>query len=68
MVTWTNDDTAPHTVTSGVVVNNAPEPDGTFDSGIMNNGMTFSFVFSEAGEYDYYCMLHPFMTGKVVVN
>jgi plastocyanin len=68
MVTWTNDDTAPHTVTSGIVENNVPKPDAVFDSGIMNNGASFSFVFSEVGEYDYYCMLHPFMTGKVVVN
>jgi plastocyanin len=68
MVTWTNDDTVPHTVTSGVVENNVPKPDGEFDSGIMNGGQTFSFVFSNTGEYDYYCLLHPFMTGKVVVN
>jgi plastocyanin len=68
MVTWTNDDTALHTVTSGVVVNSAPQPDGKFDSGIMANGKTFSFVFDEVGEYDYYCLLHPYMTGIVVVN
>jgi plastocyanin len=68
MVTWTNDDNVPHTVTSGVVENNTPAPDGAFDSGIMNAGGTFSFVFDTAGDYDYYCLLHPFMTGQVVVN
>lgn len=68
MVTWTNDDTALHTVTSGVVENDIPKPDGVFDSGIMDPGQSFSFVFEKSGEYDYYCLLHPFMTGKVVVN
>lgn len=68
MVTWTNNDATPHTVTSGVVVDNAPKPDGKFDSGIFNQGKSFSFVFDTAGEYDYYCLLHPFMTGKVIVS
>jgi plastocyanin len=68
MITWTNNDNVPHTVTSGIVENNTPKPDGVFDSSILNAGKTFSFVFDEAGEYDYYCLLHPFMTGKVVVN
>jgi plastocyanin len=68
MVTWNNDDSLPHTVTSGVVENNSPQPDGRFDSGIMNPGGSFPFVFDAAGEYPYYCMLHPFMTGRVIVN
>lgn len=68
MVTWMNDDTSLHTVTSGVVESNVPKPDGEFDSGIMDPGGSFSFVFDSVGEYDYYCLLHPFMTGKVVVN
>jgi plastocyanin len=68
MVTWTNDDTVPHTVTSGVVEDNVPKPDGKFDSNILTAGKSFSFVFDTAGEYDYYCFLHPFMTGNVVVN
>lgn len=68
MVTWTNDDTVPHTVTSGVVENNTPKPDGAFDSGVLAGGKSFSFVFDTSGEYDYYCLLHPFMTGKAVVN
>jgi plastocyanin len=68
MVTWTNDDTLPHTVTSGVVENNSPQPDGKYDSGIMNAGDTFSFVFDSAGESPYYCLIHPWMTGQVTVN
>lgn len=68
MVTWNNEDSIPHTVTSGVVENNSPKPDGKFDSGIMNPGGSFPFVFDTAGEYPYYCMLHPWMTGRVTVN
>ena len=65
MVTWVNDDTAPHRVTSGTVERNTPTPDGRFDSGIMNPGDSFPFVFDSAGEYSYYCSIHPWMTGKV---
>jgi plastocyanin len=68
MVTWVNDDTAPHTVTSGIVENNRPTPDGSFDSGIMNAGDSFPFVFDKAGEYPYYSTIHPWMTGKVTSN
>ena len=68
MVTWSNDDSVPHTVTSGVVENSSPVPDGRFDSGIMNAGDSFSFMFESTGAYPYYCLLHPFMTGQVTVN
>lgn len=68
MVTWNNNDSVPHTVTSGVVEDNSPAPDGRFDSGIMNAGDSFPFVFDAAGEYPYYCLLHPYMTGQVTVN
>lgn len=68
MVTWNNDDSIPHTVTSGVVENNSPKPDGKFDSGIINQGDSFPFVFDAAGEYPYYCTLHPWMTGRVTVS
>jgi plastocyanin len=68
-VTWTNDDTQPHTVTSG---QNA-QPDGRFDSSpnfnpLMAPGQTFSHTFTEAGEYPYYCALHPNMVGTVSVS
>jgi plastocyanin len=65
MVTWVNDNTTPHTVTSGTVVNNRPTPYGSFDSGIMNAGDSLLFVFDKAGECPYYCTIHPSMTGKV---
>ncbi|CAE6497181.1 cupredoxin domain-containing protein [Candidatus Nitrosotenuis uzonensis] len=65
-VTWTNDDTAAHTVTSGSI--NAGGPDGVFDSSIFMAGKTFEHTFDEAGEYDYFCIVHPWMTGKVIVE
>jgi plastocyanin len=68
MVTWENDDSAPHTVTSGTVQSNRPSPDGSFDSGIMNAGDSFPFIFDKAGEYPYYCTIHPWMTGKVTAK
>jgi plastocyanin len=68
MVTWKNNDNSPHTVTSGIVEKNTPKADGKFDSGILQQGDTFPFVFDAPGEYPYYCTLHPYMTGKVTVN
>lgn len=68
LVTWNNDDNLLHTVTSGVVENDSPKPDGRFDSGILDAGDSFPFVFDAAGEYPYYCMVHPWMTGQVTVN
>lgn len=58
-VTWVNDDSARHTVTS---------KDGIFDSGIMGKGQSFSYAFDEAGEYPYFCEPHPNMVGTVVVR
>ncbi len=63
-IVWSNEDTAVHTVTSGLPA----APNTTFDSGMINPGDKFQFVFTEPGDYDYYCMLHPWMTGKVVVS
>jgi plastocyanin len=68
MITWINDDTAPHTVTSGIVEDDVPAPDGGFDSGMMEPGDSFPFVFDQVGEYPYYCTVHPWMTGKVTVS
>src|SRR5829696_2915181 len=62
-VTWTNDDIAQHTVTSG----QGGEPDGEFDSSIMSTGTTFEHTFTEVGEYPYFCTLHPNMVGTVIV-
>ena len=64
-VTWSNDDTAAHTVTSGTA---ADGPDGVFDSSLFTAGQTFSVTFDEAGEYPYFCMVHPWMTGIITVN
>jgi nitrite reductase (NO-forming) len=63
-VTWTNDDAQPHTVTSGENVT----PDGNFDSGIMAPAATFEHTFTEAGEFPYFCLLHPNMVGTVSVS
>jgi len=63
-VVWVNVDSAAHTVTSGV---NAVH-DGLFDSGMIIPKETWEYFFTDAGEYDYYCMLHPWMTGKVIVQ
>jgi plastocyanin len=64
-VTFTNSDAAPHTVTAGS--DDDPMPDA-FDSGLLQPGDTFSFVFTEAGEFPYYCERHPPMTGTIVVE
>ena len=64
-VTWTNDDTAAHTVTSGTL---SDGPDGIFDSSILMVGKTFEHTFDDAGSYDYFCVVHPWMTGNVTVE
>lgn len=59
-VTWTNMDSAPHTVTS---------TSGIFDSGSIGNGQTFSYTFNTAGTFEYSCIVHPSMQhGKVIVT
>src|SRR5829696_4734188 len=68
-VTWTNDDSQPHTVTSG----SNGQPDNKFNSSpnfnpLLNPGQTFSFTFTQAGDYPYFCMLHPNMVGTVNVS
>lgn len=67
-VVWTNDDSVPHTVSSG----EAATPDGKFDSSpnfspLVSPGQTFSHTFEKAGKYPYFCQLHPNMVGTVVV-
>ena len=64
-ITWSNDDTAAHTVTSG---SPADGPDGNFDSGLFMAGGIFSTTLDESGEYPYFCMVHPWMTGNITVN
>ena len=66
-VTWTNDDTTLHTVTSGSPESGAASG-AEFDSSYLGAGKTFQHTFASAGTFDYYCTLHPFMVGKVVVS
>ena len=58
-VTWTNKDDIPHTTVS---------TDGVFKSKVMDTDEKFSFKFTKAGTYSYFCSVHPKMTGKVVVQ
>ncbi|MBA4718880.1 MAG: hypothetical protein HRO68_07240 [Nitrosopumilus sp.] len=64
-VTWSNDDSAVHTVTSGHPVSGIDE---LFDSGIFMSGDTFEFTFNDVGTFDYFCMVHPWMVGIVNVS
>lgn len=57
-VTWMQEDTASHTIVS----------DGLFDSEVLNKGESFSFTFTNTGEYNYNCGIHPSMTGTVIVK
>ncbi len=58
-VTWTNQDTAPHSVTF---------KNGMKDSGVLQKGQTFSYTFTTPGVYQYYCTVHPYMTATVTVT
>ena len=58
-VTWTNDDDIPHTVV---------ETSGAFRSKVLDSGEHFSFTFVKAGEFHYFCSIHPHMTGIVIVK
>ena len=64
IITWKNDDTAAHTVTSG----RPQAPDGIFDSGLFMSGNMYSYTFESKGDFDYYCIVHPWMTGSVSVR
>jgi predicted secreted protein with PEFG-CTERM motif len=67
-VTWTNGDNVSHTITSG----KSSDPDNVvgslFDSSLVKPGKTFQFTFANAGTYDYFCTVHPWMVGQVVVG
>ena len=58
-VTWTNHDDIPHTSVS---------TDGVFKSKVLDTDEKFSYTFTKAGTYSYYCTIHPKMTGQVVVQ
>lgn len=58
-VTWTNNDSVNHTITS---------QDNLFDSGTISKGATFSYIFNQSGTFEYHCKIHPSMTGKIIVE
>jgi plastocyanin len=58
-VTWTNQDNAPHTITS---------TSGAFDSKTLQNGASWTFTFERAGTYDYGCSIHTSMKGRIIVT
>jgi len=64
-VAWTNNDALAHTVTSGSAEAGITD---LFDSGLMAGGAVYERAFAEAGEYEYFCTLHPWMEGTVVVS
>jgi nitrite reductase (NO-forming) len=58
-VTFVNDDSVMHTVTA---------VDGSFDSGFMEAGDTWTFTFEQPGDFEYYCLPHPWMRARVIVE
>ena len=58
-VSWTNKDDSPHVVAA---------TDGQFQSKAIDTDESYSYTFTKAGTYSYYCSMHPRMTGKVVVH
>ena len=58
-VTWQNDDDIPHTVVSKTMV---------FKSKVLDTGDRFSFTFAKAGQFGYFCSIHPHMTGMIIVK
>jgi len=65
IVTWENNDTAAHTATGGSATEG---PSGVFDSSLIMAGSSFSHTFEDAGTFDYFCMVHPWMVGAVIVE
>ena len=64
-VTFSNTDTAPHTSTSGSA---ADGPDGVFDTSLIMANASYSVTLSDAGTYTYFCMVHPWMEGTIIVE
>jgi plastocyanin len=65
-VDWKNGDVVSHTVTSGKVTDD--NAGSLFDSGLIKKGAEFKFTFANAGTFDYFCTVHPWMTGQVIVG
>lgn len=64
-VTWHNTDSAAHTATSGQTKYGT---DGSFDTGLLMSGKTYSLTFHQKGIYAYFCMVHPWMEGQITVG
>jgi len=64
-VTWENTDTAAHTASSGTA---AGGPDGVFDSSLIMAGGSYSVTLDDEGAYPYFCMVHPWMSGTIIVE
>ena len=64
-VIFDNIDTAPHTATSGSAANG---PDGIWDSSLIMANASYSVTLSDSGNYPYFCMVHPWMEGTVIVE
>lgn len=56
-VTWTNRDSAPHQISGN-----------GFQSEVLGNGQSFIFTFNTAGTFDYICLIHTYMKGKIIVQ
>lgn len=65
VIIFSNTDSAAHTFTSGTP---SDGPDGLFDSSLMVTGSTFEWNPTEVGEVPYYCMVHPWMIGKIIIS
>jgi plastocyanin len=74
-VTWRNDEPITHTVTSGRFIGvdkttglrSSQDPDGTFNAKLPGKGKTFSFTFTQPGNYTYYCDIHQGMNATIKV-
>ena len=65
IVTWENNDTAAHTATAGTA---ADGPSGGWDSSLIMMGQSYSYTADTAGSFDYFCMVHPWMEGTLIVE
>ena len=66
-VEWLNGDTTTHTVTSGNLNVDAEDVGTIFDSGLFGPGKSFKYQFTKTGTFDYLCIVHPWMIGKINV-
>lgn len=67
-VRWINADVANHQISTGVVDGDGPKPDGRISSPLLFRGDEFTLTFATPSRYPYYCGVHPFMRGAIVVK